>query len=237
MRDDGKDARGAGEAPLRVLIADDQDLVRSGFRLILLSYDGIDVVGEARDGLEAVELAQRLEPHVVLMDIRMPRLNGIDATRDIKSNPKLPNTHVLILTTFDLDEYVYDALAAGASGFLLKDAEPDDIVDAVRIVAEGDALIQPSVMKRLVETFAASRPYARPVAADGLAALTDREREILVLVARGLSNDDIAAHLVISPATVKTHLARIMQKLDAHDRAGLVIVAYESGLVKPSRHA
>lgn len=237
MRDDGNDARGAGEAPLRVLIADDQDLVRSGFRLILLSYDGIDVVGEARDGLEAVELAQRLEPDVVLMDIRMPRLNGIDATRDIKSNPKLPNTHVLILTTFDLDEYVYDALAAGASGFLLKDAEPDDIVDAVRIVAEGDALIQPSVMKRLVETFAASRPYARPVVADGLAALTDREREILVLVARGLSNDDIAAHLVISPATVKTHLARIMQKLDAHDRAGLVIVAYESGLVKPSRRA
>lgn len=237
MRDDGRDARGTGEAPLRVLIADDQDLVRSGFRLILLSYDGIDVVGEARDGLEAVELAQRLEPDVVLMDIRMPRLNGIDATRDIKSNPKLPNTHVLILTTFDLDEYVYDALAAGASGFLLKDAEPDDIVDAVHIVAEGDALIQPSVMKRLVETFAASRPYARPVAADGLAALTDREREILVLVARGLSNDDIAAHLVISPATVKTHLARIMQKLDAHDRAGLVIVAYESGLVKPSRRA
>lgn len=237
MRDDGRDARGTGEALLRVLIADDQDLVRSGFRLILLSYDGIDVVGEARDGLEAVELAQRLEPDVVLMDIRMPRLNGIDATRDIKSNPKLPNTHVLILTTFDLDEYVYDALAAGASGFLLKDAEPDDIVDAVHIVAEGDALIQPSVMKRLVETFAASRPYARPVAADGLAALTDREREILVLVARGLSNDDIAAHLVISPATVKTHLARIMQKLDAHDRAGLVIVAYESGLVKPSRRA
>lgn len=222
-----------GERPLRVLIADDQDLVRSGFRLILLSYDGIDVVGEARDGLEAVELAQRLAPDVVLMDIRMPRMNGIDATRDIKANPKLPHTHVLILTTFDLDEYVYDALAAGASGFLLKDAEPDDIVDAVRIVAQGDALIQPSVMKRLVETFAASRPYARPVAAGGLEALTDREREILVLVARGLSNDEIAGKLVISPATVKTHLARIMQKLDAHDRAGLVIAAYESGLVRP----
>lgn len=223
-----------GNAPLRVLIADDQDLVRSGFRLILLSYEGIEVAGEARDGLEAVELAQRLAPDVVLMDIRMPRLNGIDATRDIKANPKLPDTHVLILTTFDLDEYVYDALAAGASGFLLKDAEPDDIVDAVRVVARGDALIQPSVMRRLVETFAASRPYARPAMAGGLSALTDREREILVLVARGLSNDDIAARLVISPATVKTHLARIMQKLDAHDRAGLVICAYESGLVKPA---
>lgn len=221
------------ERPLHVLIADDQDLVRSGFRLILLSYDGIDVVGEARDGFEAVELAQRLEPDVVLMDIRMPRRNGIEATRDITANPKLPHTHVLILTTFDLDEYVYDALAAGASGFLLKDSEPDDIVDAVRIVAQGDALIQPSVMKRLVETFAASRPYLRATAGAGLAALTDREREILMLVARGLSNDDIAAHLVISPATVKTHLARIMQKLDAHDRAGLVICAYEGGLVKP----
>ncbi len=225
------------ERPLRVLIADDQDLMRSGFRLILLSYDGIDVVGEARDGFEAVELAQRLEPDVVLMDIRMPRRNGIEATRDIVANPKLPRTHVLILTTFDLDEYVYDALAAGASGFLLKDSEPDDIVDAVRIVAQGDALIQPSVMKRLVETFAASRPYLRATAGAGLAALTDREREILILVARGLSNDDIAQHLVISPATVKTHLARIMQKLDAHDRAGLVICAYESGLVKPGASA
>ncbi len=225
------------ERPLRVLIADDQDLVRSGFRLILLSYDGIDVVGEARDGFEAVELAQRLEPDVVLMDIRMPRRNGIEATRDIVANPKLPRTHVLILTTFDLDEYVYDALAAGASGFLLKDSEPDDIVDAVRIVAQGDALIQPSVMKRLVETFAASRPYLRATAGAGLAVLTDREREILILVARGLSNDDIAQHLVISPATVKTHLARIMQKLDAHDRAGLVICAYESGLVKPGASA
>ena len=225
------------ERPLRVLIADDQDLMRSGFRLILLSYDGIDVVGEARDGFEAVELAQRLEPDVVLMDIRMPRRNGIEATRDIVANPKLPRTHVLILTTFDLDEYVYDALAAGASGFLLKDSEPDDIVDAVRIVAQGDALIQPSVMKRLVETFAASRPYLRATAGAGLAALTDREREILILVARGLSNDDIAQHLVISPATVKTHLARIMQKLDAHDRAGLVICAYESELVKPGASA
>lgn len=218
---------------MRVLIADDQDLVRSGFRLILLSYDGIDVVGEARDGFEAVEMAQRLQPDVVLMDIRMPRRSGIEATRDITANPLLANTHVLILTTFDLDEYVYDALAAGASGFLLKDAEPDDIVAALRVVAEGDALIQPSVMRRLVETFAASRPYARVPETTGLSALTDREREILLLVARGLSNEEIANELVISPATVKTHLARIMQKLDAHDRAGLVILAYETGLVKP----
>lgn len=220
--------------PIRVLIADDQDLVRSGFRLILLSYDGIDVVGQARDGQEAVELAHALAPDVVLMDIRMPRLNGIDATRDIKSDPAIPNTHVLILTTFDLDEYVYDALSAGASGFLLKDAEPDDIAAAVRIVAEGDALIQPSVMRRLVETFAASRPFARSRSGShAFDALTEREREILVLVARGLSNDEIAKHLVISPATVKTHVARIMQKLDAHDRAQLVVCAYEGGLVKP----
>lgn len=218
---------------MRVLIADDQDLVRSGFRLILLSYDGIDVVGEARDGFEAVEMAQRLQPDVVLMDIRMPHRSGIEATRDITANPLLANTHVLILTTFDLDEYVYDALAAGASGFLLKDTEPDDIVAALRVVAEGDALIQPSVMRRLVETFAASRPYARVPETTGLSALTDREREILLLVARGLSNEEIANELVISPATVKTHLARIMQKLDAHDRAGLVILAYETGLVKP----
>ena len=225
------------ERPLRVLIADDQDLVRSGFRLILLSYDGIDVVGEARDGDQAVQLAERLRPDVVLMDIRMPRVNGIDATRAIRSNAALADVPVLILTTFDLDEYVYDALSAGAGGFLLKDAEPDEIASAVRVVAAGEALIEPSVMKRLVETFAASRPYLRATAGAGLAALTDREREILILVARGLSNDDIAQHLVISPATVKTHLARIMQKLDAHDRAGLVICAYESGLVKPGASA
>ena len=219
--------------PIRVLVVDDQDLVRGGFKAILGTYEGIEIVGEARNGADAVQEAQRLRPDVVLMDIRMPEMNGIEATRAITGNPLLAKTRVLVLTTFDVDEYVYDALGAGASGFLLKDADPDEIVAAIRVVARGDALIQPSVMKRLVETFAASRPYARPAAAGGLGALTDREREILVLVARGLSNDEIAGKLVISPATVKTHLARIMQKLDAHDRAGLVIAAYESGLVRP----
>lgn len=223
------------EQKVRVLVADDQDLVRSGFRLILLSY-GIDVVGEARDGVEAVELASRLHPDVVLMDIRMPHENGIEATRAIHDDPNLADVRVLILTTFDLDEYVYDALAAGASGFLLKDAEPDDIAAAIRVVARGDALIQPSITRRLIETFVAQRPAAAnagAASAQAFRTLTDREREILVLVARGLTNDEIGGDLFISPATVKTHLARIMAKLDAHDRAQLVVRAYEGGLVKP----
>ena len=224
------------EQRVRVLVADDQDLVRSGFRLILLSY-GIDVVGEARDGVEAVELASRLHPDVVLMDIRMPHMSGIEATRAIHDDPALADAHVLILTTFDLDEYVYDALAAGASGFLLKDAEPDDIAAAIRVVARGDALIQPSITRRLIETFVAHRPAGASAASasEAFSTLTDREREILVLVARGLTNDEIGGELFISPATVKTHLARIMAKLDAHDRAQLVVRAYEGGLVKPGR--
>lgn len=222
-------------APVRVLVADDQDLVRSGFRLILMSYDGIEVVGEARDGEQAVELAVRLQPDVVLMDIRMPHMNGIDATRAICSNSALGEVRVLILTTFDLDEYVYDALSAGASGFLLKDADPEDIASAVRAVARGDALIAPSVTKRLIEAFVSSRPVrSTTVIAAGLRGLTDREREILTCVARGLSNEEIGEELFISPATVKTHLARIMSKLDAHDRAQLVVMAYEGGLVRPS---
>lgn len=228
-------ASGAAD-PIRVLIADDQDLVRSGFRLILSSYDGIEVIGEARDGDQAASLAHRLRPDVVLMDIRMPRANGIEATRAIRSNPALGNVQVLILTTFDLDEYVYDALSAGASGFLLKDAEPDEIVSAIRVVAGGDALIQPSITRRLIETFVASRPLAGAGAAD-LSGLTDREREILTFVARGMSNDQIGERLFISPATVKTHLARVMAKLDAHDRAQLVVKAYESGLVRPGAGA
>ena len=221
----GTSDRAPSKETLRILIADDQDLVRSGFRMILNSYDGLSVEGEARNGEEAVYLAQKIRPDVVLMDIRMPVRNGIDATRDITSNP------------FDIDEYVYDALAAGASGFLLKDAEPDDIVEAIHIVARGDALIQPSVMRRLVETFVASRPRAGMPkgshAREAIRSLTDREREILTLVARGLTNEEIAGELIISPATVKTHVARIMGKLDAHDRAQLVVCAYEGGLVSP----
>lgn len=223
------------EDRVRVLVADDQDLVRSGFKLILMSYDGMEVAGEARNGEEAVELARRLRPDVVLMDIRMPLMNGIEATRAIRADAALEDVRVLILTTFDLDEYVYDALAAGASGFLLKDAEPDEIVAAVRVVAQGDALIEPSITRRLIETFVASRPASMAAGSrtGAFSALTDREREILVLVARGLTNEEIGSGLYISPATVKTHLARIMAKLDAHDRAQLVVRAYEGGLVKP----
>lgn len=227
--------QGAADGKITVLIADDQQLVRSGYKAILSTYPDFEIVGVAEDGAEAVQMAQKLKPDVVLMDIRMPNENGIEATRDITGNPLLSNTHVLVLTTFDVDEYVYDALGAGASGFLLKDADPDDIADAVRVVARGDALIQPSVMKRLVETFANSRPSAGAsnAAAGEVSQLTDREQEILRLVARGMSNEQIGDALFISPATVKTHVARIMAKMDAHDRAQLVVIAYESGLVTP----
>ena len=219
--------------PIRVLIADDQELIRSGFKAILSAYPDLEVVGAAADGRQAVELAQQLRPDVVLMDIRMPQLDGISATRDITGNPTLAKTHVLVLTTFDLDQYVYDAGAAGPSGFLLKDADPDEMVRAVRVVAAGDALIQPSVMRRLVQDFAAQgkRRAGSAEQQQRVDDLTDREREILVLVARGLSNDQIGQELFISPATVKTHIARIMGKTDAHDRAQLVVFAYEAGLV------
>lgn len=221
-----------GGAPIRVAIADDQDLVRKGFRLILSSFPGIEVVGEAVDGADAVALARRMRPDVLLMDIRMPRKDGIEACRELAGDPDTADVAVLILTTFDIDEYVYDALAAGASGFLLKDVDPDDLAQAIRVVHEGNALIQPSITRRLVETYAASRSKAR---FDGtrISDLTDREREILTMVGKGMSNDEIAAELVISPATVRTHVGRIMVKLDAHDRAQLVVAAYESGLVKP----
>lgn len=222
---------------VKVLIADDQELVRSGYKAILSTYADFEIAGVAKDGAEAVELAQKLQPDVVLMDIRMPIRNGIEATRDIAQNPLLQDTHVLVLTTFDIDEYVYDALFAGASGFLLKDAEPDEIADAIRIIARGDALIQPSVMKRLIEDFSGARAALRPSGgkehAEALRSLTDREREILSLVARGLGNDEIAERLYISPATVKTHIGRIMSKTASHDRAQIVVFAYESGLVKP----
>lgn len=224
------------EGNVRVLIADDQELVRSGYKAILSTYPDFEIVGVAANGREAVELAQQLRPDVVLMDIRMPELNGIEAARDITQNPLLADTHVLVLTTFDVDEYVYDALEAGASGFLLKDADPDDIAEAIRVVAEGDALIQPSIMKRLVETFVTQRPSGARSSDDRanlISQLTDREQEILRLVARGMTNEQIGEELFISPATVKTHLARIMAKLDAHDRAQLVVFAYESGFVAP----
>ena len=227
------DSRGTN-APdvIRVAIADDQDLVRKGFRLILSSFPGIKVVGEAVDGFDAVALAKRMRPDVLLMDIRMPRKNGIEATRLLSDDSETRHTAVLILTTFDLDEYVYDALAAGASGFLLKDVEPEELARAVRVVAQGDALIEPSITRRLVETYAQSRRKSR---FDGsiIDGLTEREREILSMVGRGMSNEEIASDFVISPATVRTHVGRIMGKLDAHDRAQLVVAAYESSLVKP----
>lgn len=219
---------------IRVLIADDQELVRSGYKAILGTYPDIEVIGAVGNGEQAIMAAQELKPDVVMMDIRMPGKDGIQATRDITSNPILSNVHVLVLTTFDIDQYVYDALSAGASGFLLKDADPDEIANAIRIVARGEALIQPSVMKRLVETFVAANASASSKAISEqhmqtLKELTDRELEILKLVSQGLSNDEIAKKLFISPATVKTHIARIMAKTGAHDRAQLVVFAYQSG--------
>ncbi len=234
MSDENKTRGIADGEDVTVLIVDDQDFVRSGYKAILSTYPGIEIAGMASDGEAAVKLAQSLKPDVVLMDIRMPLKNGIEATRDIANNPLLANTHVLVLTTFDIDEYVYDALRAGASGFLLKDADPDDIAEAIRVVSRGDALIQPSVMKRLIKTFVASTsasPASAGASGPALSLLTDREREILAMIARGLSNDQIAAELFISPATVKTHVSRIMAKTDSHDRAQLVVFAYESGLV------
>ncbi len=214
---------------MNVLIADDQQLVRAGFRAILETRPDITVVGEAGDGLAAVDLARRRRPDVVLMDIRMPGMDGIEATRRIlEVNDGIA---VLMLTTFDLDEYVYDALRAGASGFLLKDVPAEELIEAVRIVAAGDALIAPAITKRLLARFARSAPPRVPDA--GLAQLTPREREVLGLVARGLSNAEIAAELVLSEATVKTHVKRLLSKLGLRDRVQAVVLAYETGLVTP----
>ncbi|MFD4198300.1 MULTISPECIES: response regulator [Amycolatopsis] len=212
----------------RVVIADDQALVRTGFRMILAS-GGVDVVGEAADGAEAVATVRDLEPDVVLMDIRMPAMDGLEAARRILARD--PGCRVLMLTTFDLDRYVYDALAAGASGFLLKDVTPEHLVAAVRLVGTGDALLAPSITRRLVERFAAGQ--ARPAPHRDLAVLTPRELEVLTLVARGRSNAEIAAELTLSEATVKTHVARIFAKLSLRDRAQAVVLAYETGLVSP----
>ncbi|HXQ55019.1 MAG TPA: response regulator transcription factor [Actinomycetes bacterium] len=217
---------------IRVLVADDQTLVRAGFRVLVESAPDLEVVGEAGDGVEAVELARRELPDVVLMDIRMPRMDGLEATRRIVALDRAEGIRVLVLTTFDLDEYVYEALRAGASGFLLKDTPPADLLAAIRVVAAGDALLAPGVTRRLIAEFA-RRPEPSAVTPAALAALTDREREVLALVARGLSNAEIAELLVVSGATAKTHVSRVLTKLHARDRAQLVMLAYETGLVTP----
>ena len=214
---------------IRVLIADDQELVRTGFRAILNAEPDLDVVGEARDGREVIEAARRLRPEVVLMDIRMPNLDGIQATRRITAGDDSPR--VLILTTFDLDEYVYDALRAGASGFLLKDAAADDLLQAIRVIAAGEALLAPSITRRLIEDYT-RRPAPRRQP-DAMASLTTRELEVMRLLARGMPNTDIARELFLGDATVKTHIARIFTKLNLHDRAQAVVLAYETGLVQP----
>ncbi len=226
-----------GAGMIRVLLADDQALVRAGFRALLDAEPDIEVVAEAADGLDAVRLARETRPDVVLMDIRMPGVDGLEATRRIVADPALAGTRVVILTTFELDEYVFEALRDGASGFLVKDTEPVELLRGVRAVAAGDALLSPSVTRRVIGQFAAAAPTGAGAAPKAppreLSQLTDREREVMVLVAEGLSNDEIAARLVISPATAKTHVSRTMVKLGARDRAQLVVYAYEAGLIRP----
>ncbi|GII00569.1 response regulator [Planobispora takensis] len=215
---------------IKVLIADDQALVRIGLRVLIETEDDLEVAGEAADGREALELARRLRPDVVLMDIRMPGMDGLAALRGILSDPALSGTRVVMLTTFEIDDYIFTALREGASGFLIKDAEPEELLRAVRVVADGGSLLSPSVTRRVIGEFASRRT---PVVPHGrLGELTRREREIVGLVGEGLSNDEIAARLMVSPATVRTHVGRAMTKLDARDRARLVVIAYRSGLVR-----
>jgi len=221
---------------IRVLLADDQSLIRAGFRILLETADDIEVVAEAIDGAQAVHLARSSRADVILMDIRMPNVDGIEATRRIAADEDLAGVKVIILTTFESDENVYDAIRAGASGFLVKDSEPAELLQALRVVARGDALLSPSVTRKLI-TDLASRPARRAPTGRELDVLTEREREVLALVAGGLSNDEIAASLVVSPLTAKTHVSRIMTKLNARDRAQLVVLAYESGLVTPGSSA
>ena len=216
---------------IRVILADDQELVRSGFAALLRAEDGIEIVGEASDGLEAVGMALRTRPDVILMDIRMPGLDGIEATRRIAEHQELSAAHVIMVTTFDLDEYVFDAIRAGAAGFLLKDTSPGELIHAIRVVAAGDALMSPGVTRRLIAEFAARTRSIRPV--PGIDDLTQREREVVALAADGLSNEEIAGKLYLSQSTAKTHALRAMAKLGARDRAQLVAIAYQAGLVRP----
>jgi len=217
---------------IRVVVADDQPLIRTGLRTMIDFAADLELVGEAEDGEQAVALARSHRPDVVLMDIRMPRLDGIAATRQITAEPALGGVRVVVLTTFDADDYVHDAIRAGASGFLLKDSSPEAVLDAIRVVAGGEALLAPSVTRRLIEELAA-RPTADRPPPPQLDVLTEREREVLALVGRGLSNTEIGAALYVSPATAKTHVSHVMTKLYARDRAQLVVVAYESGLIHP----
>ena len=216
---------------IRVALVDDQALVRAGFRALLDAQDDIEVVGEAANGDDAIRLVQAARPDIVLMDIRMPGLDGLSATGVLAADPDLAGSRIVILTTFELDEYVFEALRIGAAGFLVKDTEPAELIRAVRAVAEGDALLSPGVTRRLIEEYA-TRAKA-PVDAAPLAELTEREREVVALVGEGLSNDEIAERLIMSPATAKTHVSRAMVKVGARDRAQLVVLAYESGLVRP----
>ncbi|NGO80472.1 response regulator transcription factor [Streptomyces sp. YC504] len=222
---------------IRVLIVDDQAMVRAGFAALLAAQSDIDVVGQAEDGKQGVELGRSTHPDVVLMDVRMPEMDGLEAARRLLDPPRgvIHRPKVLMLTTFDVDDYVYEALRAGASGFLLKDAPPDDLISAVRIVAAGEALLAPSVTRRLIADFVKQRPAQRKDPALKLNGLTPREAEVLELIARGMSNQEIAAHLVLAEQTVKTHIGRVLSKLDLRDRAQLVIFAYEAGVVVPAR--
>ncbi|MBM0229118.1 MULTISPECIES: response regulator transcription factor [Micromonospora] len=225
-------ASSPGSAPIKVLLADDEGLVRSGFKVLLDLEDDITVVGEATNGAEAVERARAIRPDVVLMDIRMPKVDGIQATSQIAKTSGLQQVRVLILTTYETDAYVFEALQAGASGFLLKDAGPAELLHAVRVVAAGDALLAPRITRRLIAQFTAQRT-ATQAGENRLAVLTQREREVLALVGQGLSNDEIGAELFLSPATARTHVSHAMGKLGARDRAQLVVIAYQTGLVSP----